>query len=291
MSNKKKIVSKPTIENSSYLYSGDSNKVLLSWIYEKENNTILPVSLTGRKNIKELSEKYHNSSCKSSSKLEFIEDILFMFLMVSFFSSYIIPFVIFTLSTEKLELLLPNNDIVSFIIKSIIFLFTLLVSLFGSLSSIIIWLYLGDRVKENKYNLDKNDREKISQNNFLLISQELPQSLIENAENINKHINKIFSFNDNIIEHVDMTDLQYHYDDYMRLLTFVVTNHESISDELLEKYLDGVDEKSKKVMTLVEDTIKLEEEYTQELEKIRKDKEKLKQEMLDDDALRAYYVE
>ena len=211
--------------------------------------------------------------------------------MVSFFSSYIIPFVIFTLSTEKLELLLPNNDIVSFIIKSIIFLFTLLVSLFGSLSSIIIWLYLGDRVKENKYNLDKSDREKISQNNFLLISQELPQSLIENAENINKHINKIFSFNDNIIEHVDMTDLQYHYDDYMRLLTFVVTNHESISDELLEKYLDGIDEKSKKVMTLVEDTIKLEEEYTQELEKIRKDKEKLKQEMLDDDALRAYYVE
>ena len=195
------------------------------------------------------------------------------------------------MSTEKLELLLPNNDIVSFIIKSIIFLFTLLVSLFGSISSIIIWLYLGDRVKENKYNLDKNDREKISQNNFLLISQELPQSLIENAENINKHINKIFSFNDNIIENVDMTDLQYHYDDYMRLLTFVVTNHESISDELLEKYLDGIDEKSKKVMTLVEDTIKLEEEYTQELEKIRKDKEKLKQEMLDDDALRAYYVE
>ena len=126
---------------------------------------------------------------------------------------------------------------------------------------------------------------------FFLISQELPQSLIDNAKNTNKNINKIFSFDDNIIEHVDMTDLQYHYDDYMRLLTFVVTNHESISDELLEKYLDTIDEKSKKVMTLVEDTIKFEEEYVKELDKIVENKKKLEQKMLDDDALRAYYVE
>lgn len=88
-----------------------------------------------------------------------------------------------------------------------------------------------------------------------------------------------------------MTDLQYHYDDYMRLLTFVVTNHESISDELLEKYLDTIDEKSKKVMTLAEDTIKFEEEYVKELDKIVENKKKLEQKMLDDDALRAYYVE
>lgn len=87
-----------------------------------------------------------------------------------------------------------------------------------------------------------------------------------------------------------MTDLQYHYDDYMRLLTFVVTNHESISDELLEKYLDTIDEKSKKVMTLAEDTIKFEEEYVKELDKIVENKKKLEQKMLDD-ALRAYYVE
>ena len=290
MSNKQ-IITDPTLEISPYLYSGDSNKVLLSWVYEKDDTIIMPVSLTGRKNIKELSKKYHNSSYKSSSKLKFIEEVLDLFSKLSLGFSIISPFLILILLAEKVEHLLPENNVDSFVIVSMIYLFLILISLSGGILSILINCFLEERLKENKYNLDKSDREKISQNNFLLISQELPQSLIENAENINKHINKIFSFNDNIIEHVDMTDLQYHYDDYMRLLTFVVTNHESISDELLEKYLDGIDEKSKKVMTLVEDTIKLEEEYTQELEKIRKDKEKLKQEMLDDDALRAYYVE
>ena len=88
-----------------------------------------------------------------------------------------------------------------------------------------------------------------------------------------------------------MTDLQYHYNDYMNLLSFIVTNYDSISDELMQKYLDTTEEKSKKVMSLVKETIKFEEEYSQELEKIRKDKEKLQQKMLDDDALRAYYVE
>lgn len=293
MSNKQ-IITDPTLKISPYLYSGDSNKVLLSWIYEKDDTIIMPVSLTGRKNITQLYKKCRNSSCESSFKMNFIKDIkeiLGLFFMASVFAIFMIPYLIFGISPEKLEPFLPNNDIVSFIVKSIVFLFVLLILLFGVFLSMIIGNSLCERFKENKYNLDKSDKKKISQDNFLLISQELPQSLIENAENTNKQVNKVFSFEDNIIEHVDMTDLQYHYDDYIRLLTFVVTNHESISDELLEKYLDATDEKSKKVMTLVEDTIKFEEEYVKELEKIRKDKEKLQQEMLDDDALRAYYVE
>ena len=90
---------------------------------------------------------------------------------------------------------------------------------------------------------------------------------------------------------MDTTELQYYYDDYMKLLTFVSTNYNNISDDLLCKYLNEIEEKSIKVINLTQEMMKFEEEYSQELEKIRKDKEKLKQEMLDDDALRAYYVE
>ena len=287
----KQIISKPTIENSPYLYSGGDNKVLLSWVYNKEDNIIMPVSFTGRKNITELSKKYHNSSCKSSSKVDSIKEILDITFIMSFLINSMLSFFILAFSFEKLGPLLPNNDIVSFIIKSIIFLFVLLQLVVGDILCIVIWLYLDDRVKENKYNLDKSDREKISQDNFLLISQELPQSLIENAKNTNKQVNKVFSFEDDIIKHVDTTELQYHYDDYMKLLTFVSTNHDNISDILLDKYLNEIEEKSIKVINLAQEMVKLEEEYSQELEKIIKDKEKLKQEMLDDDALRVYYVE
>ena len=294
MSEKKKIISKPTIENSPYLYSGDSNKVLLSWIYEKENNTIMPVSLNGRKNIIQLYKKCHNSSYKSSFNMSFIKDIkeiLGLFFMASVFAIFMIPYLIFGISPEKLEPFLPNNGIASFIIKSIIFLFVLLIFLFGVFLSMIIGNSLCERLKENEYNLDKSDKKKISQDNFLLISQELPQSLIDNAKNTNKQINKVFSFDDNFIKHMDTTELQYYYNDYMKLLTFVSTNHESISDNLLSKYLNEIEEKSIKVINLSKEIVELEEEYSQELEKIIKDKEQLQQEMLDDDALRAYYVE
>ena len=290
MSNKQ-IITDPTLEISPYLYSGDSNKVLLSWVYEKDDTIIMPVSLTGRKNIKELSKKYHNSSYKSSSKLKFIEEVLDLFSKLSLGFSIISPFLIFILLAEKVEHLLPDNNVDSFIIVSMIYLFLILISLSGAILSILINCFLEKRLKENKYYLDKSDREKISQDNFLLISQELPQSLIENAKNTNKYINKFFSFDDNFIKHMDTTELQYYYDDYMKLLTFVSTNYNNISDDLLCKYLNEIEEKSIKVINLTQEMMKFEEEYTQELEKIRKDKEKLKQEMLDDDALRAYYVE
>ena len=162
---------------------------------------------------------------------------------------------------------------------------------FGIFLPMVIWFYLEDRLKENKYNLSKNDREKISQDNFLLISQELPQSLIDNAKSTNKQINKVFSFDDDIIKQVDTTELQYYYDDYMKLLTFISTNHDNISDDLLDKYLKSIEEKSTKVINLAQETVQFEEEYSQELEKIIENKEKLKQEMLDNDALRVYYVE
>ena len=286
----KQIISKPIVENSPYLYSGDSNKVLLSWVYKEENNTIMPVSLSGRKNIKELSKKYHNSSYKSLSKLEFIEDVLDLFFKLSLVLSIISPFLIFASVAEKIEHLLPDNNVDSFVIVSIIYLFLILISLSGAILSILINCFLEERLKENKYYLDKSDREKISQYKFLLISQELPQYLIENAKNTNKYINKIFSFDDNFIKHMDTTELQSYYDDYMQLLTFLSKNHNNISYDLLCKYLNELDEKSITVINLAQDIMKIEEEYSQELEKIAENKEKLEQKMLDDDALRAYYV-
>lgn len=54
--------------------------------------------------------------------------------------------------------------------------------------------------------------------------------------------------------------------------------------------MKSIEEKSIKVINLAQETEQFGEEYLQELEQIRKDKEQLQQEMLDNDALRAYYV-
>ena len=117
----------------------------------------MPVSLTGRKNIIRLSKKYHNSSCKSSTKLEFIEDVLNLSFILCFLLNSMTPLLMMVFLSDKIESFLPDNGIVSFIIMTTIFSSMLI---FGSFLCLIVWLYLDERVKENKYNLDKNDREK-----------------------------------------------------------------------------------------------------------------------------------
>ena len=66
MSNKKKIISKPTIENSPHLYPGDSNKVVAAWLYGQNKNTIMPINFSGRKNITRLSKKYHGDTAPNT---------------------------------------------------------------------------------------------------------------------------------------------------------------------------------------------------------------------------------
>ena len=190
-----------------------------------------------------------------------------------------------------IDTVLVDTTATSYVVSLILFLAALLIPASTLVFYMKSYPQLLEKVNENKYKFNSNDKKQLTDYTFLLIPKKLPTYLIENVKNINREINVIFSFEENIIEHVGMTDLQYHYDDYMNLLSFVVTNYDSISDELMQKYLDTIEDKSKKVMNLVQETIKFEKEYSQELEKIAENKEKLEQKMLDDDALRAYYVE
>lgn len=142
----------------------------------------------------------------------------------------------------------------------------------------------------DKLKFRRKDWKKISQDTFLLLSPQMPMSLVDNAKKINKGIDKIFSFDDDIIKQVDTTELESYYDDYMRLLSFVSTNHDNISDDLMQKYLKEIKEKTMKLSDIIQEIVSLGKEYYDNFEQIEKYKLKLQQEMLDD-SLRAYYVE
>lgn len=288
MSNKKKIVSKPTIENSPYLYYGENNKVVAAWLYGQSKNTIMPVTFPGRRDITRLSKKYHGDTAPNKPFSNIIRFIAYwLTILITIPISIYAPFYFIGM----IDTVLAVETTSSYVMCLILFLAALLIPASTLAFYMKTYPRLLEKNHENKYKFNRDDKKQLSEHTFLLIPKKLPNFLIEDIKNINREINSIFSFDDNIIEHVGMTDLQYHYNDYMNLLSFIVTNYDSISDELMQKYLDTTEEKSKKVMSLVKETIKFEEEYSQELEKIRKDKEKLQQKMLDDDALRAYYVE
>lgn len=290
--NDKKIITEPTVENSPYLYSGGDKKVMSYWFKKQDDNIFMPITFNGKKNTHYLSKKY----CLIDDSSPFAESMFFFLYIltipISFAISMFLSINIAQLLLDTVEENFSTNDILFFVLSATIYL------IFGLLPIFIIDLiydkgiiFIGELLFNNKYEFEKNDRKKTSQDTFLLLSPQMPITLIENAQKINKQIDKIFSFDDDTIKHVDTTELQYYYDDYMRLLSFVSTNHDSISNDLMQKYLKEIKEKTIQLNNIIQEIISLEKEYDENLEQIEKYKLKLQQEMLDDDALRAHYVE
>ena len=290
--NDKKIITDPTVENSPYLYSGGDKKVMSYWFKKQDDNIFMPITFNGKKNTHYLSKKY----CLIDDSSPFAESMFFFLYIltipISFAISMFLSINIAQLLLDTVEENFSTNDILFFVLSATIYL------IFGLLPIFIIDLiydkgiiFIGELLFNNKYEFEKNDRKKTSQDTFLVLSPQMPITLIENAMKINKQINKIFSFDDDIIEHVDTTELQYYYDDYMRLLSFVSTNHDNISNDLMQKYLSKIKEKTIQLNDIIQEIISLEKQYDENLEQIEKYKLKLQQEMLDDDALRAHYVE
>ena len=290
--NDKKIITDPTVENSQYLYSGGDKKVMSYWFKKQDDNIFMPVTFTGRKNVHYLSKKY----CLIDDSSPLTESMFFFLYIltipISFAISMFLSINIAQLLLDTVEENFSTNDILFFVLSATTYL------IFGLLPIFIIDLiydkgiiFIGELLFNNKYKFEKNDRKKTSQDTFLVLSPQMPITLIENAQKINKQIDKIFSFDDDVIKHIDTTELQYYYDDYMRLLAFVSTNHDNISNDLMQKYLKEIKEKTIQLNDIIQEIISLEKEYDENFEQIEKYKLKLQQEMLDDDALRAHYVE
>ena len=291
MSNKK-IISKPTIENSPYLYSGGDKKVMSYWFKKQDDNIFMPITFNSRKNVDYLSRKYYLIA-DSPPIVESMFFFLYILTMpITFAISMFLSLSIAYFLVETLKEIYTINDPILFVLIDTTYLLFALIPIF------IVYLiydkgtkFIDESLFNDKYKFDKNDRKRISQDTFLLLSPQMPITLIENAQKINKQIDKIFSFDDDTINHVDTTELQYYYDDYMRLLSFVSTNHDNISNDLMQKYLSKIKEKTIQLNNIIQEIISLEKQYDENLDQIEKYKLKLQQEMLDDDALRTYYVE
>lgn len=292
MSNKK-IITEPTVENSPYLYSGGDKDAISFWFKKQDNNNVLiPTTFNGRKNVHYLSKKY----CLIDDFPPVMRGILlFLYILTMPISFGILVFLSFNISQLLLDIVKENFNIsdtlmiiLSVPIHCIFALIPVLTTylMYGKGTNVIDKALFND-----KFKFRRKDRKRIYQDTFLLLSPQMPITLIENAMKINKQVNTIFSFDDDIIEHVDTTELQYYYDDYMRLLSFVSTNHDNISNDLMQRYLNKIKEKTIQLNNIIQEIISLEKQYDENLDQIEKYKLKLQQEMLDDDALRAHYVE
>lgn len=104
-------------------------------------------------------------------------------------------------------------------------------------------------------------------------------------------VKDIFVLDKDALQHIDLFPVSQQYDKYMSLYSFLIANQHSISQDLLKKYINQLEDTAEKFNLEVQDVLELAEKYEKDIEKAQLEKKQLKQKMIDEDALRIVPVE
>lgn len=104
-------------------------------------------------------------------------------------------------------------------------------------------------------------------------------------------VKDIFVLDKDALQHIDLFPVSQQYDKYMSLYSFLIANQHSISQDLLEKYINQLEDTAEKFNLEVKDVLELAKKYEKDIEKAQLKKKQLKQKMIDEDAQRTVPVE
>ena len=283
----KKIVKEPTPESSPFLYYGDDNNVIENFdprIGSDINQSFSPVSFDDIKLVDILTEKYRDVFPNSFlfpnffNNRKFIKSVPVLSIILFFvaFAFTLINISFFMLIVTKMHNYFENSVleyILSAIVGAIIF------TIIG-----IIWLYYSTIPHcyfEYNFVFKENDKELLQNKVFLDISSyKERKNHKKTIKSIIKAVNHINNNNRN--DNTNLCELKNLYNEYIQLLSFMLTNEDNISQELYDDYDQQLKELSQKIIKESDSIIMQKEEY------VEKDKENLKevnQENIDNEAM------
>lgn len=302
----KKIVESPTPESSPSLYYGDNDSVinllffienfdprLINTIKNKHKHAYSPVSFNDIKTVRNIKEKYRSMRPKMSWAGKFCDFFdysqnglryIFFYLLIAIIESFITLIIIRTLySFIKNEFLM--------IVLNIIMIIILAFCMFGS------WIHIDDKItyfnnlprnmKYNNIKFHKKDKKLLKDKIFLDTSRYDKQ---EKHLYVMKKINDVFNYiedTDNS-DSIDLYELKNLYNEYMRLLSFMLTNKDNISQELYDNYDQQLEELSQNIIKESNNIITLINVKNNYMKKNKEELDNLNQEILDNDAMNIF---
>lgn len=299
-----KIVRNPTPESSPFLYYGDDNKIIESLIYNKKHKPIIidfmrrtpdqykynqsfyPVSFQDIKTIKNLNNKYGSKRPSLSWKgkivyflgsNEIIEILTFLLIATVIALTEIFTAIkVFKYISQYINSTLLSSILT--VIGIVLLISTVVISCFLTMEKFCTTI---DNPYQNKYLklVNKKEKKLLKDKVFLNIPTYKER---KNHEKIIGKINTILNKN---TDNIDLYELKTIYNEYMQLLSFMLTNKDNISYELYNNYRQQL---KNLIQNIIKETdnitilIKEQEEY---MDKNKKELNNINQEILDNEAM------
>lgn len=299
-----KIVRNPTPESSPFLYYGDDDKIIESLIYNKKHKPIIidfmgrtpdqykynqsfyPVSFQDIKTIKNLNNKYGSKRPSLSWKgkivyflgsNEIIEILTFLLIATVIALTEIFTAIkVFKYISQYINSTLLSSILT--VIGIVLLISTVVISCFLTMEKFCTTI---DNPYQNKYLklVNKKEKKLLKDKVFLNIPTYKER---KNHEKIIGKINTILNKN---TDNIDLYELKTIYNEYMQLLSFMLTNKDNISHELYNNYRQQL---KNLIQNIIKETdnitilIKEQEEY---MDKNKKELNNINQEILDNEAM------
>ena len=300
MRENKEIIKTPTLENSDFLVNGtDISKTVLNVHGPLTSGAFFAVlNFDDAWDISRLKKEYsERKTTSSSATLNSLKDLLkedsTLGFLATGIASITVPIVTY-IFTSALFVSLGSFELSGRISYSIPLMITVMASVwwFFALAGII-----SNDDKPYK-ELPLKDRKILSETQFLYINGQASSvpglHYIWGGESISRtycqcmsKVEEVFYIDEEDLKNVSLTELSQAYNDYMKLLVFVIANKDAVSPKLLGEYSKELGAKSRHLESCAQEVLELSEMYKKGRKEIAQYSDDLSQEMLDDDALRA----
>lgn len=297
MTENKEVISSPDSKNCSDIYPASSNEVINNLIMRNDNQEIsfFPTTFQGLSYIDDLVRNYKRNGISFKNKTS--RKISIATFKVARVIASLIALVLFVAIVVCAELLFFHH-----FSYSATRLGEFIIGL--SIGSLIIYLAMKSISKINDIEMKIEDSITGKKKLFSAEEKKALDSIevIDLGATINGDVGKvhysflnsvkdIFVLNKDTLQHIDLFPVEQQYNKYMSLYSFLIANQHSISQDLLEKYINQLEDTSEKFNLEVQDVLDLAEKYDKDIEKAQLEQKQLKQKMIDEDAQRTVPVE
>lgn len=297
MTENKEVISSPNSTNCPDIYLASSNEVISNLIMNDDNKEIsfFPTTFQGLSCIDDLVRNYKRNGISFKNKTS--RTISIAAFKVARVVASVIALVLFVVVVVCAELFFFHH--VSY---SATRLGEFVIGI--SIGSLMIYLAMKSISKIN--DIETKIEDSITGKKRLFSAEEKKTldsiEVIDLGATINGDVKEmhysflnsvkdIFVLDKDTLQHIDLFPVAQQYDKYMSLYSFLIANQHSISQDLLGKYINQLEDTAEKFNLEVQDVLELAEKYEKDIEKAQLEKKQLKQKMIDEDAQRTVPVE
>lgn len=294
MEDKKEVIPYPDSGNCDFIHKSSSYEVINNFFNKKKSSSIsfLPTTFSGLIYVDDIAREKNNKAIVSSG---FLKRSSFVLVKTSIIVASMIAFItLVILGSMSIYFMFSQG---SFLSHAVFFM----ISSGSFYSSFLIFSWL--RKVDDRGTLTQKDFSRLE--NLISSGQRKELNSIEvidlkhNANSdlrsihnaFHKKVKSVMLLDKDTLNHVDLLYFAQKYDEYMRLYCFLVANDKVISQELMGEYIDKLERILDDVSKEHDTVMDLAEKYMRDIEKSEIERKELRQEMLDEDALRIVPVE